>query len=460
LPVERYGEGSFTFKVPARDVLLASANRLLKFEFPGLRDQRVYERLLKLNVLSTGLSKRTLETLPLPYLEMTYRRLWECFLNNQKPIAPENELLALFLLVEEMCAFNPSEMVREDIQLLGMQEAGPMHSYYYRGPLECRNLMTFLARQHYRTDFLEVLAPPHSEPAELSNPDANASDTNSEASLQLAYLACRRLNRPLPWLELLESLNETELSRYPRLRRLKAVAEILPSHVKIPLPLQPQSLQNAVRQIKAFLDSPELAHTATEAGIPRPIRELVIVEGETEKMLLPLFAATMGFDFNALGVEILPAGGKNNVLSLYGEHSRRLGIPICIVLDSDAEEVARELKPLLRSGDAVFQIAEGEFEDTYDINLILAAINRNYQPYPELTAESFSTLAKESNAQGQVQAMRVVWQSYGLGSFDKIDFAQKYAEAFQLSAKWEKALPPPEIQELLRTIMQIRTGRK
>jgi hypothetical protein len=452
LPVERYGEGSFTFKVPARDVLMASANRLLKFAFPVLRDQRVYERLLKLNVLSTGLSKRTLETLPLPYLEITYQRLWECFLNTQKPVAPENDLLALFLLTEEMCAFSPSELVREDIQILGMQEAGPMHSYYYRGPLEYRNLTTFLARQQYRTDFLEALAPRHTE--------ASTSPTDDETDLQLAYLACRRLNRPLPWLELLESLNEPELDRYPRLRRLKSVAEILPSHVKIPLPLQPESLQNAVRQVKAFLDSPELARTATEAGIPRPIRELVIVEGETEKMLLPLFATTMGLDFNALGVEIQPAGGKNNVLSLYGEHSRRLGIPICIVLDSDAEEVARELKPLLRAGDAVFQIAEGEFEDTYDINLILAAINRNYQPYPELTAESFSTLAKENSAQGQVQAMRVVWQSYGLGSFDKIDFAQKYAEAFQLSAKREKALPPPEIQELLHTIMRIRTGRK
>lgn len=441
--------------------MLASANRLLKFEFPVLRDQRVYERLIKLNILSTGLSKRTLETLPLPYLEMTYRRLWECFLDTQKPVAPENELLALFLMVEEMCAFSPPEMVREDIQLLGMQEAGPMHSYYYQGPLEYRNLMTFLTRQQYRTDFLEGLAPPNSASSEpAGSDDAKASGIDDESSLQLAYLACRRLNQPLPWLELLASLNETELTRYPRLRRLKAVAEILPSHVEIPLPLQPQSLQNAVRQVEVFLNSPELARTATEAGIPRPIRELVIVEGETEKMLLPLFATTMGLDFNALGVEILPAGGKNNVLSLYGEHSRRLGIPICIVLDSDAEEVARELRPLLRAGDAVFQIAEGEFEDTYDIKLILATINQNYQPYPELTAKSFRELAKENSAQGQVQALRVVWQSYGLGSFDKIDFAQKYAEAFQQSAKRERALPPPEIRELLETIMRIRTGRK
>ena len=39
-----------------------------------------------------------------------------------------------------------------------------------------------------------------------------------------------------------------------------------------------------------------------------------IVEGITEEILLPVFSKLLGYDFYAHGIQIIPAGGKNQVV--------------------------------------------------------------------------------------------------------------------------------------------------
>jgi hypothetical protein len=442
IPDERYRETPLLFKVPAWDNLAASANRLLKFEFPPTREVRVYERLIKTNGVSTGLSKKILESLPVPWLETIYRELWQPVCG--RVCSSQNDWLTLFMLVEEISEFNAEQWVQQDIRLLGERDTGAMHSYYYRGVLNRENLMALLSGHGYRTDFLTALE------------DSAAED---EATLQLAYLACRRLSRPLPWVELLAQLQPADLLKSPRLTRLKGIQALLSATSWAVGPLAPADLLTATEHVQALQQQAEVAEVAALSGIPRPVKELVIVEGETEKLLLPLFAEAMGLDFNALGISILPAGGKNHVLALYRENARNLRVPICVLLDSDAEEIVDELSASPRPQDYIFHIAEGEFEDMYDLELILKVINLNYQPYPELTLESFKEMARSSNAKGRVHMLRVVWQAYNLGSFDKIDFAGKYAELFKpRDTEKFSGHSPTAIQKLVEIILQVRTG--
>lgn len=443
MPDERYQETSLLFKVPIWDNLAASANRLLKFEFPPMREIRVYERLIKTNGISSGLSKKVLESLPVSWLETIYRNLWQPFCGESP--SSKNDWLSLFLLVEEIGEFDLDQWVSQDIRLLGERDTGVMHSYYYRGALNRDNLVALLSGNGYRTDFLTVLDEVQSQ---------------CEMDLQLAYLACRRFTRVLPWAELLSRLEPADLAKFPRLARLQRILELLESERDVEEPLLPEKLLHAVDWMRAFLQKAEVAEVAALTGLPSPVKELVIVEGETENLLLPLFAKAMGLDFNALGIYLLPAGGKNHVLSLYRENALNLRLPICVVLDRDAEAIVDELSLNPRPQDYIFHIAEGEFEDMYDLPLMLQTINRYYQPYPELTEEGFKEISKDSRAQGCVQMLKAVWQAYNLGSFDKIKFAGQYAELFstKIAEKSGGQYITKAIEKLIQTIVQVRTS--
>ena len=439
LPDERYRDTAFLFKAPAWESMAASANRLLKFEFPPIRGPKVYERLIKTHVLSAGLSKKVLETLPLPFLETIYRELWQSCVGLGDSTA--SQWLTLFLLTEELQEFNGAQLVAQDINQIGLRDTGTLHSYYYREHLSRDDMTAFLTGHGYRTDFLSQL------------------ETNDESLVHLAYLACRRLSAPLPWQELLNTLHTEDELKYTRLARLKAIHALLKNQSWAKQPVTPANLATGVEKIRKLMTGKAFSAIASAYTIPRPVQELVIVEGETEKMLLPLFAEAMDIDFNALGIDILPAGGKNHVTALYREFARILNAPICIVLDSDAAEIAQELESTLRPQDHVFQIAEGEFEDLYDLELTLKAINQHYQPYPEVTRRGFQDIANDSNARGRVQALKAIWQAYNLGSFDKIEFAGHYAELLKPSAEPEQRIqPPPAIRKLLGTILNVRGG--
>lgn len=65
-------------------------------------------------------------------------------------------------------------------------------------------------------------------------------------------------------------------------------------------------------------------------------RKVLVVEGDTEKLTLPVYAKRMKIDLDAAGVSILEATGKNNLLVL-ARISASLGIPTGILFDLDKE---------------------------------------------------------------------------------------------------------------------------
>lgn len=422
----------FSFKKPGWDNLAASANRLLKFEFPVVREIKVYERLIKTNVLSTGLSKKALDALPLPALERIYVQLWRAWFGENPSLA--DQWLCLFLLAEDMAGFQLETLVQEDIKQLGLRDTGAMHSYYYQGALNPQQMVTLLTRHGYHTGYF--------------TPNSPGAKT---------YLACRRLSSPLPWAVLLEQLTPAELIRYPRLAYLKAIHAKLCEKGWNQEAITPETLPRQLDKLSQWLHHKDFSKIGATYHQARPVKTLVIVEGETEKLLLPVFSQAMSLNFDHLGIHILPAGGKNHVLSIYRQQATVLNCPIFVVLDQDAQAIGDEIRTDFRKGDYIFTIQEGEFEDLYDLPLVLKTINQNYQPYPEITEYGFRDLATQSYAKGRVQTLKALWQAYNLGSFDKIDFAMKYAEAFQQGTAGTEHYPLPKaIRRLIETILTIR----
>ena len=109
-----------------------------------------------------------------------------------------------------------------------------------------------------------------------------------------------------------------------------------------------------------------------------PVSKVVLVEGITEEILLIEFAKILGLDFKKEGIFVLGAGGKNQVARKYYKLIEEIKIPIFILLDSDAKEIANLIIPKLRNKDKLHLIKTGEFEDILTGKLIKNALNFHF----------------------------------------------------------------------------------
>jgi len=465
---ERGHEKVLHFKTPSREKWLASANRFLKPEPPSWRVIEVYERLLKTCSVSTGLSKRSLEQLPVPALEHLYQQLWAAAGQAQKAnhsntleaasskkvlkkAALEAEILdqslSFFLFVQELAEFRLEIIVREDVQVLGERGALTMHSYYpnKQEQLSGKELNTFLQGQDCPNKLHNIIL--------QSNPE-------SEEVIHTAYWASRRLESSigkLHWSTLLETLSNEEGQRYPRLGRLKAITETLKSANSLFNPdiETSESFFKMQENFRNLLNNEALKQIAQDYQQARPLRLLVLVEGETEIRLLPLLASALGYNLDALGIHLLPSGGKNHMSSLYKAWAHVLKAPICVILDDDASNICQELEPSLRASDRLFRFTEGEFEDAYNLELIIKTINRVYEPFPELNKKTFLAITQAAQSNGRVAGLKTIWNQFQLGSFDKVIFAQHYAEC--LSEHDSQKFISPSIQKLFQLLLSLIT---
>lgn len=153
-----------------------------------------------------------------------------------------------------------------------------------------------------------------------------------------------------------------------------------------------------------------------------PISKLVIVEGITEEILLPVFAKKVGYDFDKLGIYILGAGGKSKSPSLYFKLKNNLKIPVALLFDNDAKEIAESLKNSLSPKDEVFVIEKGEFEDIISVNLIKRTLNSVYEPASGLN------IAELRLSQRMTDNIASFYRTRHLGEFKKSSFSKIIAE--------------------------------
>ncbi len=159
-----------------------------------------------------------------------------------------------------------------------------------------------------------------------------------------------------------------------------------------------------------------------------PIKKVVLAEGITEEILLPKFAKILGYDFDKYGVEVIAAGGKNQVAKEYLKLLRQLKIPIVILLDADAKSIAEKISDKLREQDKLILIEKGEFEDILPLKLIKKAINYKYKNLFQTTVEDFAKTDR-------VKDLEEIYRINRLGEFKKAEFAHNVDEVLDLKSK-------------------------
>jgi hypothetical protein len=174
---------------------------------------------------------------------------------------------------------------------------------------------------------------------------------------------------------------------------------------------------------------------------------LMLVEGPTEVLLLPHYGARCNLDFNQHGVNVVPAGGANQVLRKYLEARETFAIPIVAVLDADAEEQAEMLYESLRPEDRMFIFSSGEIEDAIDVPSMLSTINL----YLMNKGLNFQMQLGDLNHRGRRTAvLNRWWRQKGLGDFDKIGLAQTLT-----SRDPKDSTVPPEIKALIDLVKTV-----
>lgn len=148
-----------------------------------------------------------------------------------------------------------------------------------------------------------------------------------------------------------------------------------------------------------------------------PIKLVLIVEGITEEILLPVFAQKCDFDFDKNGVQIVSAGGKNQVVKLYYTYAQQLKIPVFVLLDSDAKENYEQISIRKRKFDKIHLINYGEFEDILPENLVEKTLNDYLINLNSVTKDDFKYEKMVAN-------LEEIFKNKGFHEFKKAEFAQ------------------------------------
>lgn len=148
-----------------------------------------------------------------------------------------------------------------------------------------------------------------------------------------------------------------------------------------------------------------------------PIRKLVLTEGITEEILLPVFSKILNFDFDKYGVQIISAGGKNQVVKLYYNMIQQTKLPIYILLDNDAKSNYEQILLKLRGTDKIHLLNGGEIEDVLPKPLILKTLNDYFMNF-NLIDDS------ELEDERMVKNLEEIFKTKGFHDFKKSEFAQ------------------------------------
>lgn len=173
-----------------------------------------------------------------------------------------------------------------------------------------------------------------------------------------------------------------------------------------------------LRWLKSLAEDADLKLMRAEHYLKFPIEKVLLVEGLTEETLLPAFSKFLGHDFYQKGIQVIPAGGKSQVVKMYYKLSEELKLPIFVLLDKDAEENIAQIKPKLRNCDKIHLVSCGEFEDLLPKSLIIKTVNKHLK--------NFNSIGEQDFEEGIQNAKNLenIFKTKGLHEFKKAEFAK------------------------------------
>ena len=182
--------------------------------------------------------------------------------------------------------------------------------------------------------------------------------------------------------------------------------------------LLPDNLPVNLKWLKSLSDKEPSTSNREVHLLKFPIEKVLLVEGITEEILLPVFAKFLGYDFYAKGIQIIAAGGKNQVVKMYYKLAEELKIPVFVLLDKDAEDNIRQIEPKLRPIDKIHLVSCGEFEDLLPKSLIVKTVNSDFKNFLSIT---------EADLPSDIPTAAILeelFKTKGLHEFKKADFAK------------------------------------
>ncbi len=149
---------------------------------------------------------------------------------------------------------------------------------------------------------------------------------------------------------------------------------------------------------------------------------VLLVEGQTESLILPTFAKLLGVNFNARAVYIESCGGAKQVVKHYLNLKELTTLPIICVLDADVSESAEIITDSLRTQDRMLTMNAGEMEDSFTPTTFHRLLNIYLKETGCLEPIGFSELTTSEG--DRIEVLDRLFRIRGLGNFDKIGFAE------------------------------------
>lgn len=177
---------------------------------------------------------------------------------------------------------------------------------------------------------------------------------------------------------------------------------------------------------------------------------LILVEGNTEAILLPRFMSVAGIKTVNATPLFIPCGGANQLLRKFLHLRDLTSLPIFCIVDHDAEEQSETIHELLRKGDKLHVWSRGEIEDTFPSLTLLETLNAY------LHSMGVSELLRSdelTQTERRTEQLDRLWRVRGLGDFDKVGFAQ-----FQAGRIKNLSDVPDEAKHLLNLIKDMQTS--
>ena len=160
-----------------------------------------------------------------------------------------------------------------------------------------------------------------------------------------------------------------------------------------------------------------------------PVEKVILCEGQTEQLLLEPICKILGVNFNKFGINVISAGGKNQVARKYYKMIEYTKLPFFILLDKDALKIKELIDGKLRNIDNLYLIKSGEFEDIIPKNILLKTINYIHKNDFNCYFDDFC------DDMSMVYNLENIYKKYGFGEFKKAEFAKNLAIYIENFAK-------------------------
>lgn len=186
--------------------------------------------------------------------------------------------------------------------------------------------------------------------------------------------------------------------------------------------------------------------------------KILLVEGQTEIILLPSFAKQLNIDLNKISVYLDACGGAQQMAKQYLNLRDTVCLPVMCLLDADASEQAEIISDSMRDCDLLLTLEKGEIEDIFSDEIIFRCMQTYLSQIGFLDSIQFSDLldnkADDNEEQTRVARLDRLCRERNLGAFDKVSFAKI------LAAKIEPAEIPSEAREILNQLKKLDPEKK